>query len=88
MKTNINGIEVEGIKIDNSTVERLKDYQNGTFGDNGLERDLRYIADAIIYLGSLHFVTEGHDQVELHRAIWGLSKVARSIKSFSPYYHS
>lgn len=86
MKTNIDGVEIEGIQVDNSVIERLKDYQD--VKDDGVERDLRHISDAVLFLGLYHCEVGDNDQNELHRVIWGLSNVARSIKSFSPYYNN
>ncbi|MCL4483238.1 MAG: hypothetical protein M1445_11650 [Bacteroidetes bacterium] len=83
MKTNINGTEVDGICINDAVIERLKDYQKDQIGENGLSRDLWFIAEAIIFLGAKYWEFEPVDRDKSSDLICKLSLVSQRLESFS-----
>lgn len=83
MKTNINGIEVDGICINDAVIERLKDYQKDQIGESGLSRDLRFISEAIIFLGAKHWEFEPEEREKSSDLICKLSLVSQRLESFT-----
>jgi hypothetical protein len=82
MKTDINGIEIDKISINDAVIERIKDYQSDQIGENGLFRDLRFISEAIIFLGAKHWEFEPKERDRSSDIICKLSLVSEHLESF------
>jgi hypothetical protein len=72
------------IVLHQNLIERLKDYQSYS-EDNGLDRDIRCLSDAVFFLCRLFNELDEEQVLEAHHTVSQISLVVDNLKDLSRY---